>query len=103
MEALSISASPFPGGAAQINSGGSSIYSKVSVNAGNNIYRGYALGDDNYEAADLRLEANNSVAQQVKASGISVGTAFATGTNLAATLVDLTTEAIAAGASPVAI
>ena len=97
MQALSISASPFPGGAAQINSGGSSIYSKVSVNAGNNIYRGYALGDDNYEAADLRLEANNSVAQQVKASGISVGTAFATGTNLAATLVDLTTEAIAAG------
>ena len=61
MQALSISASPFPGGAAQINSGGSSIYSKVSVNAGNNIYRGYALGDDNYEAADLRLEANNSV------------------------------------------
>lgn len=97
MQALSISASPFPGGAAQINNGGSSIYSKVSVNAGKNIYRGYALGDDNYEAADLRLEANNSVAQQVKASGISVGTAFATGTNLAATLVDLTTEAIAAG------
>ena len=97
MQALSISASPFPGGATQINSGGSSIYSKVSVNAGKNIYRGYALGDDNYEAADLRLEANNSVAQQVKASGISVGTAFATGTNLAATLVDLTTEAIAAG------
>ena len=43
MQALSISASPFPGGAAQINSGGSSIYSKVSVNAGNNIYRGYAF------------------------------------------------------------
>ena len=97
MQALSISASPFPGGAAQINSGGSSIYSDVTVDAGSNVYRGRDLGENNYGAADLLLEAGNSVSQKVRASGISAGTAFATGTNLAATQAVLTTKVTAAG------
>lgn len=97
MEGLSISASPFPGGAVQVNTGSSTIYSDVSVSAGKNIYRGGKLGENNYGATDLNLLASNSVAQKVRASGISAGNVFATGTNLAGSYANLKTNINAAG------
>ena len=99
MQALSISASPFPSGSAQVNTGGADIYSDVDVTAGINTYRGKDLDSGEDGTVDLTLEGSNSVTQKVRASGISAGTVFATGTNLANSTAHLTTNVTAAGST----
>ena len=97
MKAMSISASPFGGAAVQVNTGGADIYSDVTVLAGLNTYRGKTLDGGGYDTVDLALEGSNSVTQNVGASGVSAGAVFATGTNLANSYANLTTDVTAKG------
>lgn len=94
MNGLSISASPFSGitGAAQVNTGGSEVYSDVDVNIGASVFQGRDSG-----AADLNVSGLNTVTQIAAAKGISASTGIATGTNLASTAAHLSTQVTAKG------
>lgn len=94
MNGLSISASPFSGitGVAQVNTGGSEVYSDVDVNIGASVFQGRDSG-----AADLTVSGLNTVTQIAAAKGISVSTGIATGTNLASTAAHLSTQVTAKG------
>ena len=91
MEGLSLSASLLPNGALQANTGGAEVYSDVEVNVANNVFK----GSDTEAAAngiDLDISGVNSVDQKVNASGISVSTVFASGTNIADSSAQLSTQ-----------
>lgn len=91
MEGLSLSASLLPNGALQANTGGAEVYSDVEVNVANNVFK----GSDTEAAAngiDLDISGVNSVDQKVNASGISVSTVFASGTNIANSSAQLSTQ-----------
>lgn len=94
MNGLSISASPFSGitGVAQVNTGGSEVYSDVDVNIGASVFQGRDSG-----AADLTVSGLNTVTQIAAAKGISASTGIATGTNLASTAAHLSTQVTAKG------
>ncbi len=93
MSALSITASPFSASAtAQVNTGGAAAYSDVKVDIGESVFKGHAS-----DGMDLTVNGSNTVNQNVKAYGISVGTTMATGTNLADTLAHLSTQVTASG------
>lgn len=91
MEGLSLSASLLPNGALQANTGGAEVYSDVEVNVGENVFK----GSDTEAAAngiDLDISGVNSVDQEVNATGISVSTVFASGTNIADSSAQLSTQ-----------
>lgn len=95
MKGISISANPFAAtGTAQVNTGSAKVYSDVDVNIGASVLQGTASG-----GMDLNVRGNNTVTQTASAEGISAGTGFATGTNLADTTAHLSTEVTAAGNS----
>lgn len=94
MQGISISASPFGGsGAAQVNTGGAAAYSDVEVTVGNNVFKG------NKEGIDLTVNGENTITQTANAQGIGIGTMFATGTNMAETTAQLSTQVTAKGAA----
>ena len=95
MKGISISANPFAAtGTAQVNTGSAKVYSDVDVNIGASVLQGNTSGGMN-----LNVRGNNTVTQTASAEGISAGTGFATGTNLADTTAHLSTEVTAAGNS----
>ena len=91
MQGLSLSASLLPNGALQANTGGAEVYSDVEVNVDENVFK----GSDTEAAAngiDLDISGVNSVDQEVNATGISVSTVFASGTNIADSSAQLSTQ-----------
>ena len=94
MKGISISASTFGiSGAAQVNTGGAAAYSDVVVTVGNNVFKGQETG------IDLAIHGDNTVTQTANAQGVGVGTMFATGTNLAETKAQLSTQVTAKGSA----
>ena len=92
MNALSISVSPFPSGAVQVNTGGTEAYSDVTVNIGASVFQGK---DSN--TVGLNVSGSNLVTQTTASRGISASTGIATGTNLASTAAYLSTQVTATG------
>lgn len=92
MNALSISFSPFPSGAVQVNTGGTEAYSDVTVNIGASVFQGK---DSN--TVGLNVSGSNLVTQTTASRGISASTGIATGTNLASTAAYLSTQVTATG------
>lgn len=92
MNALSISVSPFPSGAVQVNTGGTEAYSDVTVNIGASVFQGK---DSN--TVGLNVSGSNLVTQTTTSRGISASTGIATGTNLASTAAYLSTQVTATG------
>lgn len=102
MDGISISASPFPNGAEQFNTGGTAIYSDVEVNVGENVFKGTGISDEENKepvGINLNISGSNTVNQIVNAQGVSASTFFATGTNLAQSEAHLNTQVTANGAS----
>lgn len=91
MNALSISASLLPNGAVQANTGGAKAYSDVTVTVGENVFKGSGAGED-AKGIDLNINGVNSVDQKVNATGISTSTYFASGTNIADSSAQLSTQ-----------
>lgn len=92
MNALSISFSPFPSDAVQVNTGGTEAYSDVTVNIGASVFQGK---DSN--TVGLNVSGSNLVTQTTASRGISASTGIATGTNLASTAAYLSTQVTATG------
>lgn len=94
MNAISVNASILPiTGSLQVNTGGAKAYSDVAVDIGASVFK----GTDASQNIDLTAEGTNTVALNVEAKGISASTGVASGTNLAETLADLSTQVTAAG------